>query len=412
MDISILTAATPSAPRSATPSGSGDGNGFAQHLQQAVERPSRAAPSPGGSAADAAEGNPPATAPAAAALPAEQRLPQATQASVPEQLQPLPPVIDAEAPLPTLPPQAFAMLPEASAGDSTPPPEAPLHALDEIRRRLALIEQAGQVPEASAAAGLTAPIAPPPQPAGQAPVAADAQGEFRALPASTDRPGDGLQAQPAAQPARTGAEAAPAPSALADGSTAVSDPAAVASDSRLPAPGEGAARTEPGPATLVGPNASAPSPAAAPAPTPATASLSAPLASREWRVDLGQQLIGLHQRGEQQIDLHLHPAELGPLSVSLKLGELGAQAQFFSAHPQVRAAVEQALPQLREALASQGIALGETSVGEQRQPASEQQQQGGGGRRGPSVESSAERLSEPGPTAPQRALLGQVDLYA
>ncbi|WP_355660199.1 flagellar hook-length control protein FliK [Halomonas salifodinae] len=100
-------------------------------------------------------------------------------------------------------------------------------------------------------------------------------------------------------------------------------------------------------------------------PASGQASLTAPLASQAWEQQLGQQLVSLGQRGGQ-IELHLNPAELGPLSVSLKLGDQGAQAQFLSAHAPVRLAVEQALPQLREALAEQGIQLGEASVGEQR----------------------------------------------
>ncbi|MNR47301.1 flagellar hook-length control protein [compost metagenome] len=44
-----------------------------------------------------------------------------------------------------------------------------------------------------------------------------------------------------------------------------------------------------------------------------------------------------------------------------------AHAQFFSHNAQVRSAIEQALPQLKEAMAEQGISLGQTSVGDQRQ---------------------------------------------
>lgn len=107
-----------------------------------------------------------------------------------------------------------------------------------------------------------------------------------------------------------------------------------------------------------------------PATLPGTpsATLAAPLGSSSWQQGLGQQLITLHQNGGQRVELHLHPAELGPLSISLKIGETAAHAHFLSAHPQVRAAVELALPQLREALAEQGITLGEASVGDQRQP--------------------------------------------
>ena len=87
-----------------------------------------------------------------------------------------------------------------------------------------------------------------------------------------------------------------------------------------------------------------------------------------WPQQLGQTLARLTSQGgagEQQVELRLHPAELGSLGVTLKLGEHGAQAQFFSAHAQVRQALEQAIPQLREALAEQGIQLGDASVSDQ-----------------------------------------------
>ncbi|MCO7214737.1 MULTISPECIES: flagellar hook-length control protein FliK [unclassified Halomonas] len=87
-----------------------------------------------------------------------------------------------------------------------------------------------------------------------------------------------------------------------------------------------------------------------------------------WPQQLGQTLARLSSQGgagEQQVELRLHPAELGSLGVTLKLGEHGAQAQFFSAHSQVRQALEQAIPQLREALAEQGIQLGDASVSDQ-----------------------------------------------
>ena len=107
----------------------------------------------------------------------------------------------------------------------------------------------------------------------------------------------------------------------------------------------------------------------APAPSgTAQASLSTPVQSQAWPTQLGQQLVQFaRQGGEQRIEMQLHPAELGPLSVTLKMTEQGAQAQFLSSHAQVRQVLEQAIPQLREALAEQGIELSDTSVGEQRQ---------------------------------------------
>ena len=99
-----------------------------------------------------------------------------------------------------------------------------------------------------------------------------------------------------------------------------------------------------------------------------TATLTPQVGMNEWGQALGQQVVRMAQRGDQQVELRLHPAELGPMSVSLKMGDQQqANLQFFSAHGAVRHALEAAIPQLREALADSGIALGETSVGEQDQ---------------------------------------------
>jgi len=92
--------------------------------------------------------------------------------------------------------------------------------------------------------------------------------------------------------------------------------------------------------------------------------LAAPMASPQWRQDLGQRVVGLVRQGDGKVSLQLNPAELGPLLVELKLSEQHAHLHFASPHAQVRHAVEQAIPQLREALAEQGISLGEAQVGE------------------------------------------------
>ncbi|MEC9306041.1 MAG: flagellar hook-length control protein FliK, partial [Pseudomonadota bacterium] len=113
-------------------------------------------------------------------------------------------------------------------------------------------------------------------------------------------------------------------------------------------------------------NLPAPQPIAAATGASLPSSIATPVSHPAWPSQLGQQLIQLVQRGgEQHVQMKLHPAELGPLSISLKMTEHGAQAQFLSAHAQVRQVIEQAIPQLREALAEQGISLSDTSVGEQ-----------------------------------------------
>ena len=139
--------------------------------------------------------------------------------------------------------------------------------------------------------------------------------------------------------------------------------------------------------------------------------LSAAIGSSEWAADLGQQMVDMVTRGEQQVDLRLHPAELGPLSISLNLNDGTTQAQFQAAHASVRAAVEQALPQLREALASQGIALGQASVSDQ----SSRQAAGGQAQRDPQANPANVAVSrdEALPAQVQQVLLRSsgVDLY-
>jgi len=91
--------------------------------------------------------------------------------------------------------------------------------------------------------------------------------------------------------------------------------------------------------------------------------------SDKWTPALGQHLARMSTSGSHTAELNLNPAGLGPLKVTLSMGDNQAQAMFVSAHESVRKAVEAALPQLRNSLSEQGITLGQASVGaETRQP--------------------------------------------
>lgn len=82
----------------------------------------------------------------------------------------------------------------------------------------------------------------------------------------------------------------------------------------------------------------------------------------------------------QQMTLKLHPAELGPLQMQLQLDERNqAQLAILTHSGAVRAALEQALPQLRDTLANQGIQLQGSQVSEQSNHASTAQQFAGSG---------------------------------
>jgi len=155
----------------------------------------------------------------------------------------------------------------------------------------------------------------------------------------------------------------------------------------------------------------------APAAAPTQATLTAPVTSNVWPQQLGQQLVQISQRGgDQHVKMQLNPAELGPLSISLKFSEQGAQAHFLSASAQVRQVLEQSIPQLREALAEQGISLGDTSVGEQRDPnaqafAQSGNQKGPGMGGGDSDAATEETLGSALEGTPL-TLDGRVDIYA
>lgn len=90
--------------------------------------------------------------------------------------------------------------------------------------------------------------------------------------------------------------------------------------------------------------------------------LKAPLGSLQWQRDLSQQII-FHKPGQHTIHLKLHPEELGDVKISMTVNKDHAELVMLSNHGQVRSALEAALPQLRQALADNGIQLGNSQVG-------------------------------------------------
>ncbi|WP_435467240.1 flagellar hook-length control protein FliK [Variovorax sp. ZT5P49] len=137
--------------------------------------------------------------------------------------------------------------------------------------------------------------------------------------------------------------------------------------------------------------------------------------SDKWAPALGQQLARMSTSGNHTAELNLNPAGLGPLKVTLSMGDNQAQAMFVSAHESVRKAIEAALPQLRNSLSEQGITLGQASVGaETRQPfgndaafaqqQSQQQQQNAARQQAASPYPGTGRATASAPVAPLAAV--------
>jgi flagellar hook-length control protein FliK len=153
---------------------------------------------------------------------------------------------------------------------------------------------------------------------------------------------------------------------------------------------------------------------------PATPQLNAQLGSPEWQQALSQQVLMFHRNGQQSAELRLHPQELGALQITLKLDDNQAQLHIASAHGQVRAAVEAALPHLRHALAESGINLGQSSVGGESLPQPQQSQQQASHQGGQpsyreqhgSAETGVEALSTPAALQAMARSVDGVDIFA
>lgn len=278
-------------------------------------------------------------------------------------------------PEPEVLPEASLVLDDVAPRDDEP--EQPKDALAEIRQRLDLIDSAGLM-------SLGALAVAPSVVAIQKPVAQPVE----------DSPAEGVQWS-----------APEVASTLVESAEPVEKPVRSTSSVAIDSPSDDAPQDTPAPTIAV--QNLAPATLA----TVAAEEITSPVDSPQWQDDLGQQVVAMVRRGDQQVDMRLNPADLGPLSISLNMSEGGVQVQFQSAHASVRAAVEQALPQLQTVLAAQGLALGEASVndGASRQTAGEQPRRESP--RGEARREVAETAITPLPAQPIASSGAGVDLY-
>jgi flagellar hook-length control protein FliK len=67
-------------------------------------------------------------------------------------------------------------------------------------------------------------------------------------------------------------------------------------------------------------------------------------------------------RGLESGSLRVSPEHLGPVEVQISVQNGDASVWFGASHPDTRAALEQALPRLREMFANQGLTLTDSGV--------------------------------------------------
>lgn len=81
-----------------------------------------------------------------------------------------------------------------------------------------------------------------------------------------------------------------------------------------------------------------------------------------WDQALGQKIVWMAQGGEQSASLTMNPPDLGPMQVVLSVSNNQATVDFMAAQPEVRQALEAALPKLRDMMSESGILLGQANV--------------------------------------------------
>lgn len=132
-----------------------------------------------------------------------------------------------------------------------------------------------------------------------------------------------------------------------------------------------------------------------------------------WDQALGQKVVWMVNGEQQSASLTLNPPELGPLKVVLQVTNNQASATFVAAQPEVRQALEAAMPRLRDMLGDAGIQLGQASVDsgspQEQHPAERQMRaQGSGAADGDEAATAAATTT----VRPSAVGVGLVDTFA
>ncbi|MFZ6658639.1 flagellar hook-length control protein FliK [Undibacterium sp. TJN19] len=140
--------------------------------------------------------------------------------------------------------------------------------------------------------------------------------------------------------------------------------------------------------------------------------------STGWDKAVGQKVVWMVGEAMQSAELTLNPPDLGPLQVVLKLSNEQASASFTAAQPEVREALEAALPRLKQMLSDAGVQLTGFSVnsqaaGQNQNQGFEQQQARTFGTSRQATEVADTTINSTGPaTAKVQLKNGLVDTFA
>ncbi|WP_075258117.1 flagellar hook-length control protein FliK [Herbaspirillum camelliae] len=140
--------------------------------------------------------------------------------------------------------------------------------------------------------------------------------------------------------------------------------------------------------------------------------------SAGWDQAVGNKITWMATGGIQSASLTLNPPDLGPMQVVLNVHNQQADATFITAQPEVKQALEAAMPKLREMMDQAGIQLGQATVNtgmpNQQQGANggQQQARSSSGAGGAGQEQDGEIAITGATTAATTSGLGLVDTFA
>lgn len=94
----------------------------------------------------------------------------------------------------------------------------------------------------------------------------------------------------------------------------------------------------------------------------------------QWADKFSDQIVWLGQQGIKSALIKIHPEDLGPIEISIKVVKDSASVTINSHSSHVCSIVDQAMPRLREMMADQGLNLAEVHIGADTDPRQSQQQ--------------------------------------
>jgi flagellar hook-length control protein FliK len=139
-----------------------------------------------------------------------------------------------------------------------------------------------------------------------------------------------------------------------------------------------------------------------------------PVTSPEFPQALGVQISVLARDGIQQAELHLNPAEMGPVSIQIAIEGTQAQVNFGADSAVTRNAIESGLPELATALREAGFTLSGGGVHQQASGRREGGNESGAGfsRSGDRASGIADAPAATSVTLHGRTAAGGIDVYA